>query len=144
MTDTGTPTHGLGRDGRRMFAGMVFLQGASGSYQTLWPLYIAALGASPAQVGLVLGLTGIIRLAALITSGTLADDVSVKHAIVEGQVASVVALLAYAVMQRWWQLILVGSVFAIGAATFPAILAMTAFSRIRVDEMFLHWLGVES
>ena len=126
MIDTRTSAHGLGRDGRRMFAGMVFLQGASGSYQTLWPLYIAALGASPTQVGLVLGLTGIIRLVALIPSGTLVDHVSLKHAIVAGQVVSAVGLITYAVMQRWWQLILAGSVFAIGAATFPAILAMTA------------------
>ena len=126
MTNTPASTRGLGRDGRRMFAGMVFVQGASGSYQTLWPLYIAALGASPAQVGLVLGLTGIIRLAALIPSGTLVDHVSLKHVIIAGQVVSAVALIVYAVMQQWWQLILAGSVFAVGAATFPAILAMTA------------------
>ncbi len=109
-----------------MFAGMATMQGAFGSYQTLWPLYIAALGASPSEIGLVLGLTGILHLIALLPSGALSDHVTLKRAIVGGQAAMGIALLVYAVVQAWWQLIPAGIVFALGAATFPSVLAKIA------------------
>lgn len=117
---------GLGHDGRIMFVGMATAQGASGSYQTLWPLYIAALGATPAQIGLVLGLLGVIRLIALFPSGALSDHVALKHAIVAGEAAAACALLAYAMAHVWWQLIPAGFVMALGAASFPSILAKIA------------------
>ncbi len=109
-----------------MFFGMATTQGAFGSYQTLWPLYIAALGASPSQIGLVLGLTGILHLIALLPSGALADHITLKRVILGGQVAMAISLLIYAFVQTWWQLIPASIVFAMGAATFPSILAKIA------------------
>ncbi len=126
MITTTRPLNWLSRDGKIMFAGMATLQGAFGSYQTLLPLYIAALGASPSQIGLVLGVTGVIRLIALVPAGPLTDHVSHKRVIVGGQAVMAVALITYALCQSWWQIIPAGLIFALGTATFPSVLAKIA------------------
>lgn len=122
-----TATRSMATQARhRMFAAMMTGQGAFGSYQTLWPLYIAALGASPREVGLVLGLVSAIRLVAVVPSGMLTDRVPAGRIIVGGQLLMVAGLVAYAVSRTWWQLLPAGLVFACGAASFPAILATVA------------------
>ncbi len=126
MISKDNSVRGLGHDGRIMFVGMATTQGAFGSYQTLWPLYIAALGATPSQIGLVLGVTGVIRLIALLPSGVLADRIGLKRSIVGGQAAMALALVAYAVVHAWWQLIPAGLILAMGTATFPSVLAKIA------------------
>jgi len=109
-----------------MFVAMMMAQGAFGSFQTLWPLYVAALGATPPQVGLVLSLVGAMRLVALVPSGMLGDHVSARWIMVGGQVLMALGLVSYSLSREWWQLIPAGLLFACGAASFPAILATVA------------------
>ncbi|HEX3723598.1 MAG TPA: MFS transporter, partial [Nitrolancea sp.] len=94
--------------------------------QTLWPLYIASLGASPSQVGLVLGAAGVMRLVALVPGGALADRFASKRFIAAGQAAMAIAFLGYAIVRTWWQLIPAELPFALGAATYPSILTKIA------------------
>ncbi len=75
----------LSHDNRRIFYGMAFGEGAFGIYQTLWPLYIAALGATPPQVGFVMGIVGVSRLFTLIPSGILADHIPPRAIMVTGR-----------------------------------------------------------
>ena len=104
---------------------MMTTQGAFGGFQTLWPLYIAALGASPSQVGLVIGLVEAMRLGALLPVGVLGERFAPKWVITGGLLLKVLALVLYALAGTWWQLLPAGFLFAVGAI-FPAILAEIA------------------
>lgn len=53
---------GLGRENGLIFWAMLLLEASFAAYFLLLPLYIAALGASPAQVGFTLGIWGLLRL----------------------------------------------------------------------------------
>src|SRR5205823_1474173 len=64
---------GLGRQNGLAFWALLLLEGSFASYILFWPLYIAQLGANPAQVGIVIGAQGLLRLAFLIPSGWLVD-----------------------------------------------------------------------
>ncbi len=116
----------LSHDNRRIFYGMAFGEGAFGIYQTLWPLYIAALGASPPQVGFVMGLVGISRLFTLIPSGILADHISPRSIMVTGRALTALGMLLFAIANSWWQLIPFGLVISAGAVAFPTILSTIA------------------
>lgn len=62
----------------RLFAGSLLNEGAVGFFFTLWPLYIASLGASPPEIGLVIGISGILRLLFLLPLRTDTRRVIVK------------------------------------------------------------------
>ncbi|MDI3340952.1 MAG: MFS transporter [Sphaerobacter sp.] len=112
---------GLGRDHTRIFVGMLFNEGSLGIYQTLWPLYIASLGAAPEQIGLVIGLLGAARLVALLPSGMLGDRVPARTLIVGGRLAVAVGTLLLGLAQAWWQLIPGVIIIGVGTITFPAL-----------------------
>ncbi|MGA7671852.1 MAG: MFS transporter [Nitrolancea sp.] len=116
----------LSHDNRRIFYGMAFGEGAFGIYQTLWPLYIAELGATPPQVGVVMGVVGISRLFTLIPSGILADHIPPRAIMVVGRTLTALGMLLFAVANSWWQLILFGLVISAGAIAFPTILSTIA------------------
>lgn len=116
----------LSHDNRRIFYGMAFGEGAFGIFQTLWPLYIAALGATPPQVGLVMGLVGVSRLFTLVPSGILADHMPPRRIMVLGRSATAFGMLLIAIAQSWWQLIPIGIVMAAGSMAFPTILSTIA------------------
>ena len=105
---------------------MAFGEGSFGIYQTLWPLYIAALGATPPQVGLVMGVVGFSRLLTLAPSGILADHFPPRRIMVLGRMLTALGMLLIAVAQSWWQLIPIGLVLSAGSMAFPTILSTIA------------------
>ena len=115
------PGLGLSHDNTRIFLGMSLNEGAFGIYQTLWPLYIAALGANPAQIGIVIGLSGILRLFALMPSGIVADRVPPRTLIVTARSLTATSMFLYGVARGWWQLIPMAIVMALGNIAFPTI-----------------------
>ena len=115
------PSLGLSRDNTRIFVAMSFNEGAFGVYQTLWPLYIAALGANPAQIGVVLGLMGVLRLFALMPSGIASDRIPPRRLIVGARMMTAFSMFLYGVAQSWWQLIPMGMIMAVGNIAFPSI-----------------------
>ncbi len=115
------PNLGLSRDNTRIFVAMSFNEGAFGVYQTLWPLYIAALGANPAQIGIVLGLMGVLRLFALMPSGIAGDRIPPRRLIVAARSMTAASMFLYGVAQSWWQLIPMGMIMAVGNIAFPSI-----------------------
>ncbi len=120
------PNLGLSRDNTRIFVAMSFNEGAFGVYQTLWPLYVAALGANPAQIGIVLGLMGVLRLFALMPSGIAGDRIPPRQLIVAARSMTAASMFLYGVAQSWWQLIPMGMIMAVGNIAFPSISSVIA------------------
>src|SRR5690606_19387157 len=100
---------------------MIFNEGGLGIYQTLWPIYIASLGASPAQIGLVIGLLGLCRLVFLIPSGMLGDRIPARTLIVAGRLMAAFGALLLGLAQSWGHLIPGVFIMAGGTIAFPAL-----------------------
>ncbi len=112
---------GLGRDNTRIFLGMIFNEGGLGIYQTLWPIYIASLGASPPQIGLVIGLLGLCRLVYLVPSGMLGDRIPPRTLIVSARLVAAFGTFLLGLAQSWWHLIPGVFIMSAGTIAFPAL-----------------------
>ncbi len=110
----------------RLFVAMLFNEGAIGLYITLWPLYIAELGASPPEIGLVLGYAGLIRLLTLLPSGVLSDRIPPRRLIFVTRCLAALGLALCGLAKEWWQLLPATTVFGAGVLAFPALSSMIA------------------
>ena len=119
---------GLGRDNTRIFLGMIFNEGGLGIYQTLWPIYIASLGASPPQIGLVIGLLGLCRLVYLVPSGMLGDRIPPRTLIVSARLVAAFGTFLLGLAQSWWHLIPGVFIMSAGTIAFPALSSTIARS----------------
>lgn len=119
---------GLGHNNLILFWGMLFNELSFGFYQVLLPLYIESLGASPAIVGLVIGLQGVARLIFLAPAGMIADRMSPRTLIVGARSLSVIGIAAYGLAQEWWHLFPAIVLLAAGNIAFPAISKVVADS----------------
>lgn len=97
----------------RLFLGSLFNEGAIGFFFTLWPLYIASLGATPTQIGIVIGLSGVLRLLFLAPSSWLIDRLPLMLLIAGMRGLAAIGFLLCALAQKWWHL-------------FPGIVAISA------------------
>jgi len=84
---------GLGRELGNVFWAMVGIEGAFGSYMSIWPLWIEALGAPVTIVGLVLGSSGFLRLLSLGPSATLAERFGIRRLILIARVIAGLGML---------------------------------------------------
>jgi MFS family permease len=100
---------------------MIFNELAIGFYQTLNPLYIESLGASPGLVGAVIGIQGLIRLIFLAPAGWIADRIPMRTLIAGGRSMTALGLLLYGLAQEWWQLLPAILIMSIGNVSFPVI-----------------------
>jgi MFS family permease len=123
---------GLGREIGYVFWAMIGVEAAFGSYVGIWPLWIEALGAPVTVVGLVLGLSGLLRVLILAPSASLADRIEPRTMIVVARAITGLGLIGAALATHWTQLapMVLGS--AIGEIAFPLTqshLAMHAGAR---------------
>ncbi len=95
---------GLGRENGVMFWTMILLEASFASYFIFLPLYIAQLGANPAQVGWIMGSWGITRLLFLSLSGYLVDRYPPVPLIVVTRLLGVTGLIIGAFLPTWWML----------------------------------------
>lgn len=93
---------GLERDNKRIFWAGFFDEGAVGIYLTILPLYIAALGASPGQIGMVLGIAGMTRIAMLTMSSFITDRVPPRQLIVLTRGLGIIGLAMLGLSTTWW------------------------------------------
>jgi MFS transporter, DHA1 family, multidrug resistance protein len=93
---------GLERDNNRIFWGVLFDEGALGIYLTILPLYIASLGASPAQIGLVLGIAGIVRIGMLTMSSIVTDRIPPRQLIAVTRGLGIVGVAMLGLATTWW------------------------------------------
>jgi MFS family permease len=117
---------GLERNAALLFWAMFFLQAAFGTSDRFKTLYIESLGARPALVGLVLGVSEAIRLVFLIAAGPLSDRVS-PRLLINMRWLSLVNALVFLSATHWWML------FPAFLAQAGANLAWPSVSRV-IDE----------
>jgi MFS family permease len=94
---------GLGRDARTLFWGMFVFQLGFGLYGYIFTLYLESLGATPVQIGLMVGAQGLLRIAVYVPAGIISDRYSRRKTILLTTLLSVPAVLSFAVAQEWWQ-----------------------------------------
>ena len=112
---------GLGRDSGRIFWAVLIDEGASGFVWGFLAVYVAALGGSAPQVGLVLGLIGVAQLLALLPSGWLAGRFGSRAVVLGGRSLTLVGLAVLALSERWWQVAIGGTVVVCGSVAWPAV-----------------------
>ncbi len=112
---------GLGRENGITFWAMILLEASFASYFIFLPLYVAQLGATPAQVGLIMGIWGSTRLLFLAPSGILVDRFPAMPLIVITRALGVLGLIIAAALPVWWLMPI--PLLLTGAANiaFPAI-----------------------
>jgi MFS family permease len=93
---------GLGRDNTRIFWAVLFDEGGLGIYLMLLPIYIASLGASPGQIGLVLGISGIARIGMLLLSGFITDRIPPRQLIAITRGIGIIGIAILGLSTVWW------------------------------------------
>jgi MFS family permease len=119
---------GLGYNNLILFWGMFFNEVTWGFVQTLTPLYIESLGASPAVVGMVIGIQGLIRIVFLAPAGMLADRISMRTLIVIARSCTMLGVLMFGIAPSWPWLFPAIVVMGVGNIAFPAISKVIADS----------------
>jgi MFS transporter, DHA1 family, multidrug resistance protein len=117
---------GLDPDNRLMFWGMFFNEAGIGIFITLWPLYIGSLGASPAQIGFIIGLWGFARLGFLLPSGFLIERVPPRTLILATRLGAILGFALLSLAQSWWHLFPGVILMAASTASFPVISSVIA------------------
>lgn len=112
---------GLSRDIALIVWGMIVWGLGFGLFANLWSLFIEELGASPTQIGIIIGLQGFLRLAIMLPSGVAADRYSRKLMMWGATAMSVPNVLVFLLAGAWWHL-LPGLIFgALAQVSIPAI-----------------------
>lgn len=117
---------GLGRENGLLFWTMMAVEGSFGAYMPIWPLYIEELGAPIALVGLLLGISGIIRLLVLLPTATLARKLGSKRLMLLARLTTALTVLGVAAAPSWQWLLPLMLGIAAGSMAFPLILAAVA------------------
>ncbi|MCX7624279.1 MAG: MFS transporter [Thermomicrobium sp.] len=110
----------------RLFVGSLLNEGAIGFFFTLWPLYIASLGASPAEIGLVIGTAGVLRLLFLLPASWLVDRVPLRLLIAGMRAVAAVGFALCALALEWWHLFPGIAAISLGVVAFPALSTLIA------------------
>ena len=116
----------LSRDQRLLFANSVITGFGVSLYLYLQPVYIAQLGATPAQIGLTLSLSGLIVTVLYIPLGLWADRRGRKPMIVGGWLLSGAATLGLALAPDWRWFIPALTVYLLSNFAVPALQVYTA------------------
>lgn len=119
-------TFGLGRDATWLFYAMFFWGVGYGTYAAIQTLFIKSLGGSDIQIGLLIGIQGVVRVAITLPSGILADKFSRRKIIVWAAVASAPACVIAGLAQTWQQLLPGLILLLIGNVGTPATTAYIA------------------
>jgi hypothetical protein len=112
---------GLGRELGYVFWALTLFEAAYGAWATIWPLWIAHLGASITVVGLVLGLGGVIRPFILLGGSWLSDRVDVRMLLVISRSLLVFGVVFAAFAQTWELLLITVLFYGFGELAFPVL-----------------------
>jgi MFS family permease len=110
---------GLGRELGFVFWAMICVEAAFGSYMAIWPLWVQALGAPIAVVGLVLGSQGLLRPLTLLPSAALAERFEARTLISLARAITGIGMITAAFATHWTQLFIFVVATAIGELAFP-------------------------
>lgn len=110
----------LNHDQRLIFWSFVWWGVGMASFYYIQPLYIAQLGAAPEQIGLVLGLSGLVVTVLYIPLGVWADRRGRKPMMLVGWVIGIAAVLGMAAAPDWRWLIPALALFYLSNIAMPA------------------------
>jgi MFS family permease len=111
----------LGPELGAIFWAMFGVEATFGAYTGIWPLWIEELGAPITIVGLVLSSSGLLRLAILAPSATLAERFDPRKLMFGARAVTALALVSAGIATHWTQLVPMGIGTAIGEIVFPLI-----------------------
>jgi MFS family permease len=112
---------GLGRDLGLAFWALTLFEATIGAYASVWPIWIERLGAPITIVGLLLGLSGIIRPFVLLPSSALFERFDARRIMLAARVLSIVGLLIAALATTWWILLVTIVLNTLGEVVFASI-----------------------
>jgi MFS family permease len=115
------PSYGLDRDNLILFYAQLLMHLGIGLQIVLWPLYIASLGATAVQIGLVIGGAAILRTVLVIPAGALSDRFSTRTLILLTTSMMVPGGLIIALAQTWWQALGGALLLEVAGVGIPAI-----------------------
>ncbi|TVR71587.1 MAG: MFS transporter [Sphaerobacteraceae bacterium] len=115
------PGFGLDRDNLILFYSQLLMHLGIGLQIMLWPLYIASLGATAVQIGVVIGGAAILRTLLVMPAGALSDRFSTRTLILltTSMMVPGGAIIAFA--QNWWQALFGALLLEIAGVGIPAI-----------------------
>lgn len=120
------PDLGLGRNNGLLFWGH-FIWGLGFALQiAIWTLFIESLGASPGQIGLVIGAGAVMRTFLALPAGVLADRISLKRIVVVAMAAPAVGALVLTQASVWWHAMVAAVLIDISGLAIPAVSAYVA------------------
>lgn len=120
------PAFGLGPEVGTVLWAMMLLEASFGAYTNILPLYIASLGAPVTIVGIVLGSSGLLRLAGLGPSAALAERFPARWLIVVARTVAGLGFLSAAFATHWSHLFAMVVAAAFGELAFPLMQAHVA------------------
>ncbi|HMM43654.1 MAG TPA: MFS transporter [Thermomicrobiales bacterium] len=120
------PDLGLGRNNGLLFwAHLVWGLGFALQI-AIWTLFIESLGASPGQIGLVIGAGAVMRTFLALPAGVLADRVSPKRIVVVAMAAPALGALVLTQASVWWHAMVAAVLIDISGLAIPAVSAYVA------------------
>jgi MFS family permease len=109
-----------------MFWGHLLHGGGFAIHAALVTLYVSSLGATPGQIGLVVGGGAVARMALAVPAGALVDRISAKPVIVAMMAMPVIGAIIFMLSSAWWHTLL-GVVFIeLSGLSIPAVSAYIA------------------
>jgi MFS family permease len=117
---------GLGRNNGILFW-VHLVWGAGFTIQAaLWTIFIEDLGATPAQIGLVVGGGAVVRTLLAIPAGILADRFPLKPVIVAMMAVPIFGALSLALATEWWHALFGAVLMDLSGVAIPAVSAYVA------------------
>ena len=96
---------GLDPNSRVLFGSLFLWEIGYGLYAYFLTVHMMNLGATGAQIGLLLSIQGLIRILVFLPAGMLSDHFSRRTIIIATTAITVPATLSFAIAQDWWQLL---------------------------------------
>ncbi len=117
---------GLGRNNGILFW-VHLIWGAGFTIQAaLWTLFIEDLGASPTQIGLVVGGGAVVRTLLAIPAGILADRFPLKPVIIAMMAVPILGAVGLALATEWWHALAGAVLMDLSGVAIPAVSAYVA------------------
>ena len=117
---------GLGRNNGILFW-VHLIWGAGFTIQAaLWTIFIESLGASPTQIGIVVGGGAVIRTLLVIPAGILADRFPLKPVIIGMLAVPIFGAIGLALATEWWHALAGAVLMDLSGVAIPAISAYVA------------------
>ncbi len=114
-------TFGIERNGWLLFAATLLNGLAEGLWRYILPIYIADLGAAPAQVGLVLSLSSLSMLITYLPVGILSDRISRRTLLISSRAVMAAGAAGMALAGEWRGIIPALGLFYSGWFSYPVI-----------------------